>query len=246
MKHTSAKKPRASMSVFGELLLEIGTEELPYEFIAPALVDLKEHAERLLTEARLSSGSIETYGTPRRLILVVQGLVLHQAAILKEAMGPSKIVAFDPTGQPTRAAIGFAASQGIPVDTLQVRSTAKGDYVFASKQDPGRPSKILLLELLPHLVSKLSFPKAMKWNESGVRFARPVRWLVALFAGQILPVDAAGIKAGDLTYGHRVMGQGKPIRVRSFLSYKTELERQGVLVDPERRRSVIREQLGRL
>lgn len=249
MKKSVAKKPqRKTVRPAGsaELLLEIGTEELPFEFIVPALSSLKEHAERLLSEARLSSGSVKTYGTPRRLVLVVDGLALHQVAVVKEAMGPSKAVAFDQAGQPTKAAMGFATGQGVPVESLEVRRTPKGDYLFAVKQDTGRPTKTVLTELLSQLIAKLSFPKAMKWNEAGVRFARPVRWLVALFAGRVVPVEAAGIKAGDRTYGHRVMGSGKPVVVRDFKTYSQGLERQGVLVDPERRRSVIQEQLDRL
>ena len=249
MKKTTSHKPKqkpARPSGSAELLLEIGTEELPYEFIAPALASLKDHAEALLSEARLSSVSIKAYGTPRRLVLVVEELATHQAAMVKEAMGPSKAVAFDQAGQPTRAAIGFATGQGVPVESLQVRQTPKGEYLFAVKQEAGRPSKTVLLELLPQLVGKLSFPKAMKWNDAGVRFARPVRWLVALFAGSVLPVEVAGIKAGNRTYGHRVIGDRKPITVRDFTTYNKGLERHGVLVDPERRRIVIQEQLERL
>lgn len=244
--HSNVKPKRAPLSPAAELLLEIGTEELPYEFIAPALASLKEHAERLLSEARLTFRSATSFGTPRRLVLVVEGLALHQTAVVKEAMGPSKAVAFDQAGQPTKAAIGFAAGQGVPVDSLQVRHTPKGDYLFAVKQDAGRPSKVLLPELLPQLIAKLSFPKAMKWNEGGVRFARPVRWLVALFGGKVVPVEAAGVTAGNHTHGHRVMGGGKPMTVRDFKSYKQALERHGVLVDQDRRRSVIEEQLDRL
>jgi glycyl-tRNA synthetase beta chain len=249
MKKSSAKKSQQKpvrSSSSAELLLEIGTEELPYEFIAPALASLKDHAELLFGEARLLTGPINTYGTPRRLVLVIEGLAAHQAAVVKEAMGPSKSVAFDQAGQPTKAAIGFAGGQGVPVESLQVRQTPKGDYLFAVKQDAGRPTKAVLLELLPQLVGKLSFPKAMKWNEAGVRFARPVRWLVALFAGRVVAVDVAGIKAGNRTYGHRVMGTGKPITVRDFQSYRRGLERQGVLVEPHRRRAAIEEQLSRL
>ena len=249
MKKSPAKKSQrktARPAAGAELLLEIGTEELPYEFIAPALATLKDHAERLFGEARLTTGSIGTYGTPRRLVLVAEALANHQAAVVKEAMGPSKSVAFDQAGQPTKAAIGFAAGQGVPVESLQVRHTPKGEYIFAVKQDVGRPARTVLLELLPQLVGKLSFPKAMKWNEAGVRFARPVRWLVALFAGNPLPVEVAGIRAGNRTYGHRVIGGGKPIAVRDYRSYCQALERHGVLVEPDRRRAVITEQLEHL
>ena len=228
-------------------MLEIGTEELPYEFIAPALASLEAQAHFSFGFHRLSyDDSIKVYGTPRRLVLVVEHLAIHQEAFTKEAMGPSKAVAFDQTGQPTKAAIGFATGQGVSVESLQVRQTAKGEYLFAVKQDAGRPTKIVLPEILSGIVGELSFPKAMKWNDAGVRFARPVRWLVALFAGSVLPVEVAGIKAGNKTYGHRVMGSGKPIMVQDFKSYSHALERNGVLIDPERRRVVIQEQLERL
>ena len=243
--HNSRHKPAHSASR-AELLFEIGTEELPYEFIVPAMAALKDQAERLFTEARLTFAALKTFGTPRRLVLLVEGLDTHQAAIVKEAMGPSKTVAFDQLGQPTKAAVGFATGQGVPVEALQVRQTPKGEYLFAMKQDPGRPAKAVLLELLPQLIARLSFPKAMKWNETGMRFARPVRWLVTLFAGNVLPIEAAGIKAGNRTYGHRVIGGGRAIAVRDFRGYRLGLEHHGVLVEPDSRRIVIEEQVERL
>jgi glycyl-tRNA synthetase beta chain len=229
-----------------ELLLEIGVEELPYHFIPPALASLRDAGARLLEEARLSARTITAYGTPRRLVLVVEDLALHQTPVKKEAMGPSKSVAFDQHGQPTKAAIGFAAGQGVSVERLEARATAKGEYLFAVKEDAGRPAKTVLLELLPQLIGQLSFPKAMKWNEAGVRFARPVRWLLALFDGAVLPIEAAGIRAGNRTYGHRVMGRGGPIAVRNFDSYRKALAGAGVMVDPAQRRQVIQDQLDRL
>ena len=212
-------QPKARLSHAVELLLEIGVEELPYQFIAPALSSLEDHAGRLFQEARLSYGSIKAYGTPRRLALVVQALAIHQTAVTKETMGPSKSVAFDQAGQPTKAAIGFATGQGVPVDSLQVRQTPKGEYLFAVKQDAGRTTKTVLLNLLPQLISTLSFPKAMKWNESGMRFARPIRWLVAMYGGSVLPIEVSGVKAGNRTHGHRVLSSGKSIAVRDFGSY---------------------------
>ena len=208
-----------SVPATAELLLEIGVEELPYQFISPALSRLKESAEQLLAEQRLTYQAVRTLGTPRRLTLVVEGLVTQQASVMKEAMGPSKAVAFDQAGQPTRAAVGFAAGQGVAVQDLQVRQTPKGEYLFAVKREDGRPSKAVLSELLPQLVARLSFPKAMKWNEAGVRFARPVRWLVVLFGGAVLPVEAAGIKAGNRTRGHRVLGSKQGSVVRDCATY---------------------------
>ena len=237
------KNVRTSAPAVAELLLEIGVEELPYHFIVPALASLKESAERLFQDQRLAFQSIRTLGTPRRLTVVVEGLATGQTSIVKEAMGPSKTVAFDHAGQPTRAAMGFAAGQGVAVQDLQVRQTPKGEYLFAVKHEKGQPATSVLTDVLPRLVSALTFPKAMKWNETGVRFARPVRWVLALYGGAVLPIQAAGIKASDRTRGHRVVGGGKWLAVRDAGSYVRILERQGVFVDPQRRRQLIQEQI---
>ena len=230
----SVKRGRLRVPVTAaELLLEIGVEELPYQFIAPALAALKDSAEQLLKDQRLAFQSAQTLGTPRRLTLVVEGLATEQTSMVMEAMGPSKTVAFDPAGQPTKAATGFASGQGVSVQELQIRRTPKGEYLYAVKQEQGRPAKVVLKELLPQLIAKLSFPKAMKWNSTGVRFARPVRWLVALYGAATLPIEAAGITAGNRTEGHRVLGSAKGIVVRDSESYLKGLERQGVIPDPE-------------
>jgi glycyl-tRNA synthetase beta chain len=249
-----AKTPRtkaASSSRPAELLLEIGTEELPYQFVAPALRTLQGNMEQLLKDQRLSFGTIRTIGTPRRLVVLVEQLATHQAAAVKETMGPSKAVAFDQAGNPTKAAIGFAGGQGIPVEQLEIRPTPKGDYVFAAKQEAGRPAVDVLAQQLPKLFSALSFPKAMHWNETGVRFARPIRWLVALCHDNVLPVEYAGVTAGAVSYGHRFAGrdrkaatQGFP--VRTIAQYLKEAERHGVIADQERRRAMILEQLAAL
>lgn len=229
-----------------ELLLEIGVEELPYQFIVSALASLKESAERLFNDQRLTFQSVRTMGTPRRLTIVVDGLAARQTSMTKEAMGPSKAVAFDQTSRPTRAAIGFAAGQGVAIQELQIRQTAKGEYLFAVKRDEGRPATAVLIDTLPQLVSGLAFPKAMKWNGTGARFARPIRWVVALLGGKVVPVQIAGLQSGNRTSGHRVMDGGKPITVRDFKTYNQGLERQGVMLDPERRRTTIQNHIDRL
>ena len=245
VRRSAAQKKDKKMSgpSVAELLLEIGVEELPHQFIAPALVSLKESAERLCSDQRLTLQSVRTMGTPRRLTIVVDGLAARQTSITKEAMGPSKAVAFDQTGQPTKAALGFAAGQGVAVQDLQVRQTPKGEYLFAAKHEAGRPTATVLVDLLPQLVSALSFPKAMKWNETEVRFARPLRWVMAVYGGSVLPVKVAGITAANQTKGHRVLGGGKWVSVRDAVSYRSTLERQGVIVEPQRRRQLIEEQI---
>ncbi len=248
MKKTSTKMAQSNAHSSGtaELLLEIGVEELPYQFVAPALSTLEAQANSSFSFHRLSYGSIKTYGTPRRLVLVVERLAVHQTAFTNEAMGPSKSVAFDQSGQPTKAAIGFARGQGVPVESLRVKQTPKGEYLFAVKEDAGRPTETVLLEVLPQIISELSFPKAMKWNNTGVRFARPVRWLVALYGGATLPIEFAGITAGNRTEGHRVLGSAKGITVRDLASYRKGLERQGVTPDPQERRRMIEDQIAAL
>lgn len=230
--------------------MEIGTEELPYQFVAPAMRALQQSAETLLKDLRLTYGTVRTMGTPRRLVLLIEGLARQQASAVKEAMGPSKAVAFDQNGQPTRAAVGFAAGHGIPVEDLQVRQTPKGEYLFAVKQEKGQAVAAVLTQALPQLLGKLSFPKAMHWNQTGVRFARPVRWLVALCGGKVLPIQFATIKAGNLSHGHRVLGakvsSPKGFAVKSIAHYVKETERHGVIVDQERRRAMILDQLASL
>ncbi|MDP9131926.1 MAG: glycine--tRNA ligase subunit beta, partial [Nitrospirota bacterium] len=187
-KKTPQKKlARPKPSSTTEVLLEIGTEELPYQFVGPAIRALQQAAETMLKDLRITYGTVRTMGTPRRLVLLVEQVARQQASAVKESMGPSKAVAFDQAGHPTRAAIGFAAGQGIPVDQLQVRQTPKGEYLFAVKQEQGLPVAVVLTQALPQLLARLSFPKAMHWNQTGVRFARPVRWLVALCGGKVLP-----------------------------------------------------------
>jgi len=238
------KTVRTSAPAVAELLLEIGVEELPYQFILPALSRLEELVGMEFGFHRLSYRSTKTYGTPRRLVLVVEGLKTHQDPFTTEIIGPSKKVAFDQSGQPTKAAIMFAAGKGVPVESLQVKQLPeRGEYVVAVKEDKGRPTITILCETLPKVLEDLSFPKAMKWNETGVRFARPVRWVLALYGGSVLPIEVAGIKASDRTRGHRVLGGGKWLPVRDAGSYVTTLERQGVIVDPQRRRQLIEEQI---
>jgi len=243
---TDTPKPAAAAGA--ECLLEIGVEELPYQFVTPALRSLAESAERLLKEQRLAHGTVKTVGTPRRLVLVIQQLATRQTSAEKEAMGPSKAVAFDPAGQPTKAALGFAASHGVAVTDLEVRATPKGEYVFAVKREPGRQTAMLLPDLLSELIGGLSFPKSMKWNASEVRFARPIRWLAALYGGKVVPIQWGGIKAGNRTWGHRFLGSGTPqgIVVKDWKSYVAALERNGVMPDQDKRRAMILTQLNRL
>ncbi len=243
-----AAKRRSTGPTAGELLLEIGTEELPYRFVSPALGSFKDEAERFFKDQRLTYKAVRTFGTPRRLTLAVDALSSHQTATVKEAMGPSKTVAFDANGQPTKAATGFAAGQGLDVRDLVIRQTPKGDYVFAVKRDPGRTAGAVLGEFLPQLIGRLSFPKSMRWNETGIRFARPIRWILAQYAEKTIEFQVGGVRAGDRTWGHRFLGAGgaggrQGLRVRDVRSYLESLERHGVIPDQDKRRKMIHAQI---
>jgi glycyl-tRNA synthetase beta chain len=250
-KDRSLRKHAAAGPEGKELLLEIGCEELPYQFVPMAIAGLREAAERLFKEHRLTHGPLRTFGTPRRLALVVESVANRQTGVVKEVMGPSKTVAFDSGGEATKAALGFAASQGVTIQDLEVRSTTKGEYVFAVKRDPGRLASVVLGELLPALIGSLSFPKSMRWNTAGIRFARPIRWLVALYAGRIVDVQVGGVAAGNRTWGHRSHGSTKTstrqgLLIKDFKSYMSILERHGVVPDQDKRRTMILAQVTEL
>lgn len=248
MAKQTTKAKDAKGAARADLLFEIGTEELPYQFVRPALTALEDAARRLLQASRLSHATIRTLGTPRRLVLVVEELAGRQEAATTEAMGPPKAAAFDVAGVPTKAALGFAASQNVRVEDLEIRRTPRGEYVCAVKRDPGQTAQAILPDLLSELIRSLSFPKAMRWNAAGVRFARPIRWLTAIYGGRAVEVAYAGLTATNRTYGHRFLGGKTKTRyqglaVKDFKHYVKVLERHGVIVDPETRRAMILSQL---
>ena len=222
-----------------ELLFEIGTEEIPSGYIPPAMEDLKAVAARLLHEHRLSFQSIWTLATPRRLTLHVDGLAEKQADVRREVIGPTRAVAFNTEGKPTRAAEGFARAQGILVDRLEVRMLDRGEYVVAIHEEKGARTPEVLLTLLPKLVTSLSFPKFMRWGEGNFRFVRPIRWLLCVYGGKVVPLAIEGLKADAKTYGHRFLSP-RGVRVRTFQEYLEKLEEKCVIVDPDRRRQMVR------
>jgi glycyl-tRNA synthetase beta chain len=227
-----------------ELLFEIGTEEIPSGYIPGALQDMRAVATRLLQEARLGFRAVRTFATPRRLTLLVEDLAETQADARREVVGPTRAVAFDAEGKPTRAAEGFARAQGVPVDRLEVRALDRGEYVVAVQQEKGAKTPEALLTLLPKFVAALSFPKFMRWGEGTFRFVRPIRWLLAVYAGRVVPVtlEGLGLTAGAKTYGHRFLSP-RGVRVRSFADYVRALEAKFVIVDQDRRREMVRSQV---
>ncbi|HBS59640.1 MAG TPA: glycine--tRNA ligase subunit beta, partial [Firmicutes bacterium] len=191
-----------------DLLLEIGTEEIPAKFMPGTLAQLKEKAGAALAEQRIGCKDIATYGTPRRLVLVVKDIAAQQADLYKEVKGPARKAAFDDQGKPTKAALGFARSQGVDPGQLVVKDYEGGEYVFAVITGAGRQSRDILPALLTELITGLTFPKSMRWAGYDFRFVRPIHWLVALLGQEVLPVSITGVEAGRVTFGHRFLSRG--------------------------------------
>lgn len=219
----------------GELLFEIGTEELPSWYVTQAKEALAEGAAQALKDAQLSYDSLSTYATPRRLALQVRGLAARSTERMDMRRGPSAEVAFDAEGKPTKAAIGFARGSGVQPEDLSVQETAKGRYVFAQLTQGGEAAKDVLPPLLADLVRALPAPRKMRWADITTPFVRPVAWLVALLDDEVLPVEVAGQWAGSKTRGHRFLSQGCLNLPRPEV-YLEVLKDAWVLADPAVRR----------
>lgn len=225
-----------------DLLLEIGTEEIPARFIPGALQSLNELARQRAKQARLPYREVMTMGTPRRLTLVVLGLSASQADMEETIMGPPKTAAFSPDGSPTKVALGFAKAKGIPVQELEFIETPKGVYLGLRKTISGLPTVTVLSELLPQLILELPFPKFMRWGSSPLRFARPIHWLVALFGDQVVPFSLGEIVSGNRTYGHRFMAP-QAIELKGVQDYLGGLRQAWVIVDPKEREGILHKEI---
>lgn len=221
-----------------DLLFEIGAEEIPAGFMPNILGQLKQLAETKLNDAHLPFESIATYGTPRRLALIVKGLTDTSAEISERHKGPSASIAYDADGNATKAAIGFARGKGLDVADLVVED----GYIYAETKTAGVPAKDIVTDMLPQLITGLNFPKSMHWGNLDAKFVRPVRWLVALLDEEVIPVEFATVKSGNVTRGHRFLGADE-ITIKNASSYVDTLKENFVMVDQDARRELISKQL---
>ena len=221
-----------------DLLFEIGAEEIPAGFMPNILGQLKTLAETKLNDAHLPFESIATYGTPRRLALIVKGLADTSAEISERHKGPSASIAYDADGNVTKAAIGFARGKGLDVADLVVED----GYIYAETKTAGVPAKDIVTDMLPQLITGLNFPKSMHWGNLDAKFVRPVRWLVALLDEEVIPVEFATVKSGNVTRGHRFLGADE-ITIKNAASYVDTLKENFVMVDQNARRELISKQL---
>ena len=221
-----------------DLLLEIGTEEIPAHAMPGMLKELGENAKKALKELRLAHGAVRTLGTPRRLALVVEELAEKQEDVAEEKRGPSVQVAFDAAGKPTKAAEGFARGQGIKAQDLVVRD----GYVYALVEEKGESAEKVLAKMLPDLISGLPLPNSMRWGDLDFRFIRPIRWIVALYGTEVVPFTLANVTSGNTSRGHRTLSP-QDFVISSPADYETACEKAYIIVDPVRRRSMITEQI---
>jgi len=221
-----------------ELLFEIGTEEIPALFIRQAIPEVKRIVEERFAQFRLGHSRIDTWGTPRRLGLRIDDVEEKQQDRIIQIPGPPLKVSYDDQGNPTKAAAAFANKQGVNVETLEVISREKGDYLCVRRVEEGEATISLLPGLLRDILLNIPFPKSMRWSDGEVRFARPIHWILALYGSEVIDFEFGGIKSGENTCGHRFVAPDL-FPVDGYASYLDRLREASVIVDPDERRRMI-------
>jgi len=223
-----------------DFLLEIGCEEIPAGYLPPAENQLRSLIESGLKESRIGFGNISSFSTPVRIVVRVEEIAARQEAQREKISGPSKEAAFDKDGRPTQACLGFLKSKGAEIRDVKIETTPKGEYLFIERARESLPTRKVLSVILPKAISSLKFPKVMKWQTGGVKFARPVRSILALYADEIVPFKYGSLDSSDHTrmprYKSAVMGTAK---VRSVNDYFLKLKAWGVELSGDRRNSKI-------
>jgi glycyl-tRNA synthetase beta chain len=222
-----------------KLIFEIGTEELPSSCLNEGIDSLKNILTDKFLKNRLKFEKIETFGTPRRLIAIVYGLKDLQDSVEKLVMGPPERISFDSSGKPNQAAIGFAKGIGVGVDELEKIATDKGVYIGKKIFEDGRKTSEILPEILTESIFSINFSKQMTWADWGIKFARPIRWILAVYGEEILNIEIESLKSNNFTYGHRTLSP-EPISVKIADEFLDFLEKKGnVVVDGAKRTEII-------
>ncbi len=222
------------------LLLEIGTEDIPARFLPSAIQQLKENTETIFKDNHIRFSEVKTLGSPRRLTVIANGILPMQEDRVKEIFGPSKKAAFDADGRPTKAAAGFANSQGISIEKLIVKKKDKGEYVVAVIEEKGIHVREFLPDVLKKIVLSVHLPKSMRWGSNDMRFIRPIRWLLSLFDNETISFEIDGIKSSNMTRGHRFLSPAA-LQIKEIPAYAKLLANNHVIVDHQERRRIITE-----
>ena len=221
------------------VVLEIGTEEIPAQYMENALKDLNRLAKKYLEESRIKYKEIKVYGTPRRLILFIFHIKEKQEDIFQKIKGPAYSIAYNKDSQPQKPALKFAQSQGVNAKDLIVEDTKKGKYIFASKSIIGQPTIDILSQIFSKIIKSMQFPKSMRWKEESLRFIRPIRWILALYGKEIIRFNLDGLNSENITYGHRLLAP-KKIKTSSTQEYFRKIEKNYVIIDPQIRENIVK------
>ncbi|RIU93554.1 glycine--tRNA ligase subunit beta [Oceanobacillus picturae] len=223
-----------------DILLEIGLEELPARFVDDAETQLKEKTASWFKEQRIAFNSINSYSTPRRLAVHITGVAEEQETIEEEAKGPAEKIAKDENGNWSKAAIGFTKGQGKDISDIYIKEIKGTNYIYVSKVIKGKPT----YELLPafqSIIESIQFGKNMRWGTQSLRYARPIRWITALFGSEVIPFEVASVVTSNVTYGHRFLGD--KITLTNPEEYKGKLEESYVIVDSRAREKMILDEI---
>lgn len=223
------------------LLLEIGVEELPSRFGQTTLDQIENNLSKLLKEERINFDNIEKYATPRRLTFVIKNLADKATDLEEEVKGPAKKIAVDADGNFTKPALGFMKSKGLDPENVYFKQLGNAEYLFGTIKQEGKHTSEVLKTIVPEAIKNVTFPKAMRWGGKNMRFARPIRWMVALLNNEVLDIDLEGIKSSNITRGHRFLGE-KEFEVNSVEEYFEKLDKNFVVLDQHKRKEMIREQ----
>lgn len=223
------------------LLLEIGVEELPSRFGQTTLDQIENNLSKLLKEERINFDNIEKYATPRRLTFVIKNLADKATDLEEEVKGPAKKIAVDADGNFTKPALGFMKSKGLDPENVYFKQLGNAEYLFGTIKQEGKHTSEVLKNIVPEAIKNVTFPKAMRWGGKNMRFARPIRWMVALLNNEVLDIDLEGIKSSNITRGHRFLGE-KEFEVNSVEEYFEKLDKNFVILDQHKRKEMIREQ----
>lgn len=224
-------------------LFEIGVEELPTSYIQPAIEFIANYFDNQLHNYMIGFESIEKYSTPRRLALIINGLPICQKDIKKEIIGPPKKIAYDSDGNLNKVGLGFLRKQGLSEKNIVIKKLKRGEYLTSIKVVKGKATTEILKQISIKIISEIPFPKTMRWQENGISFARPIRWIVALYNNNILNIKIGDVKSSRFTFGNRFEKIRNKIEIKNIDNYQSELEKHFVISDREKRKQLIIKQL---
>ena len=226
-----------------DFLFELGVEEIPAAYIAGAIKTIKDHFETNLKKANLEFNEFQVFSTPRRFAIKITSLQTQQKDEIIERTGPAKDMAYDADGNLTNAALGFLRGTGADEKDIIIKQTSKGEKIAIKKEVKGKPATSILKNLIKNTIAEIKFQKSMKWGSSKLSFARPIRWLLALFGNEIIELEFENIKSGNTTYGNRFQKLNNPIVINSIDEYEKKLSRVLVIPNREERKKIIQKQM---